>query len=103
MAGGRRKKRSRDSSSSSIGQNEKTLKTSDMAEESSITNDRCMIEMLRNSVDFLRKELQEGFSKMHTDMDILRCELKAEITILKEKIKDIESSLEYTRKERWIC
>ena len=36
---------------------------------------------------------------MHTDMDILRCELKAEITILKEKIKDIESSLEYTQGE----
>ena len=75
------------------------MKTSYMAEETATTNERSMFEMLRNSVECLRKELQEGFSKIHTDMDILRCEMKAEMTILKETVKDMERSLEFTQGE----
>lgn len=65
-----------------------------MAEENATKNERAIIEMFET----LQAELQ-GFSKIHTDMYILRCELKAEMVIFKEKVKDIESSLEFTQVE----
>lgn len=39
------------------------------------------------------------FSKIHTDMDELRHELKADMKILKEKVKEIERSIEFTQGE----
>ena len=103
MAGGRRKKkRSRGSSSSSVGLQEKILKSSFGMEEAGITNEQAMADsfvMLRDSVECLRKEMAEGFSKIHTDMDFLRHELKADMKILKEKVKDIERSVEFTQGE----
>ena len=71
-------------------------------EEAGITNEQAMADsfvMLRDSVECLRKEMAEGFSKIHTDMDFLRHELKADMKILKEKVKDIERSVELTQGE----
>ena len=99
MAGGRRnkKKRSRGSSSSSAGLQEKILKSSSGKEETAITNDQAMADcfvMLRDSVECLRKEMAEGFSKIHTDMDVLRYKLKADMKNLNEKVKELKTSIE---------
>lgn len=100
MAGGRRKKRSRGSSSSSTGGLQEKIQKTDMAEkdegEQNITE---AYKMLKDSVDCLRKELSEGFSKMHTEMDILRYELKSDMAEVKSTMKELEKSLEFTQEE----
>ena len=52
-----------------------------------------MYNELKNSLDCLRQVVSEGFVKLHTDLDRLRFEFKAEIDAVKLSIKDIEKSL----------
>ena len=54
--------------------------------------------MSRDSAECLRKEMAEGFSKIHTDMDFQRHELKADMKILIEKVKEIEKSVQLTQR-----
>ena len=58
-----------------------------------------MYNELKNSLDCLRQVVSEGFVKLHTDLDKLRFEFKAEMDAVKLSIKDIEKSLTYTQSE----
>ena len=43
------------------------------------SDDDSMCNELKNSLDCLRQVVSEGFVKLHTDLDKLRCEFKTEI------------------------
>ena len=58
-----------------------------------------MYNELKNSMDCLRQVVSEGFVKLHTDLDKLRDEFKAELDAVKLSIRDIEKSLTYTQSE----
>ena len=47
--------------------------------------------------ELLNTVIHHTISKIHSDMDILRYELKSDMAILKEKIKAIEHSVEFTQ------
>ena len=77
------KKRSKQGSSSSI------------EEEGTIRSDN--VQMLKDSIDCLKKVVSEGFAKLHEDMDKLRHEFKEDLDGVKGTIKDIEESLSSTQ------
>ena len=79
------KKRSKQGSSSSI------------EEEDTIRPDN--VQMLRDSIDCLKKVVSEGFAKLHEDMDKLRHEFKEDLDGVKGTIKDIEGSLSSTQED----
>ena len=55
--------------------------------------------MLRDSIECLRREMFDGFSKIYSEMDSLRHAMKADMKILKEKVREIEKSIEFTQGE----
>ena len=79
------KKRSKQGSSSSI------------EEEGTIRPDN--VQMLKDSIDCLKKVMSEGFAKLHEDMDKLRHEFKEDLDGVKGTIKDIEESLSSTQED----
>ena len=79
------KKRSKQSSSSSI------------EEEDPIRPDN--VQMVKDSIDCLKKVMSEGFAKLHEDMDKLRHEFKEDHDAVKGTIKDIEKSLNSTQED----
>ena len=44
-------------------------------------------------------QMSEGFSKIHTEMDILRYKLKSDLEQVKSTMKDLENSIEFTQEE----
>ena len=51
-------------------------------------------QMIFDSIAVLRKEMNTGLSKIQTDMDIFRNDVKVEIQSLKTTVTDVERSLE---------
>ena len=74
------KKRSKQGSSSSIKEEEGTIRPVN-------------VQMLKDSINCLKKVMSEGFAKLHEDMDKLRHEFKEDLDGVKGTIKDIEESL----------
>ena len=72
----RRKKHSKQGSGSSV------------EEEGTIRPEN--VQMLKDSLDCLKKVMSEGFAKLHEDMDKLRHEFKQDLDGVKGTIKDIE-------------
>ena len=89
--GQRKRKKSKRGSSSS--------ETEEVMSASASNGGDSMYNELKNSLDCLRQVVSEGFVKLHTDLDKLRFEFKAEIDAVKLSIKDIERSLTYTQSE----
>ena len=79
------KKRSKQGSSSSI------------EEEGTIRPDN--VQMLKDSIDCLKKVMSEGFAKLYEDMDKLRQKFKGDFDGVKGIIKDIEESLSSTQED----
>ena len=79
------KKRSKQGSSSSI------------EEEGTIRPDN--VQMLKDSIDCLKKVMSAGFAKLQEDMDKLRHEFKEDLDGMKGAIKDIEESLSSTQED----
>ena len=78
------KKRSKQGSSSSI-------------EEGTSRPDN--LQLLKDSIDCLKKVVSEGFAKLHEDMDKLRHEFKEDLDVVKGTIKDVEESLSSTQED----
>ena len=89
MAGGRKTKKPKHSSSSSG--NEEGMAAS--GEKNGDENG------LQHSIDCLKTIVSKGFAKIHADLDILRAEFKSEMKEVKGSIKDIEQSLSFTQGE----
>ncbi|KAL9958060.1 hypothetical protein ACROYT_G035027 [Oculina patagonica] len=70
-----------------------------MMAASSVDNGESIYSDLKYSIDSLRKIVTEGFAKVHTDLDVLRAEFKADIDQVNSSIKDIEKSLSSTQSE----
>ena len=79
------KKRSKQGSSSSI------------EEEGTSRPDN--LQLLKDSIDCLKKVVSEGFAKLHEDMDKLRHEFKEDLDVVKDTIKDVEESLSSTQED----
>ena len=79
------KKRSKQGSSSSI------------EEEGTSCPDN--LQLLKDSIDCLKKVVSEGFAKLHEDMDKLRHEFKEDLDVVKGTIKDVEKSLSSTQED----
>lgn len=79
------KKRSKQGSSSSV------------EEEGTIRPDN--LQLLKDSIDCLKKVVSEGFATLHEDMDKLRHEFKEDLDAVKGTIKDIEESLSSTQED----
>ena len=79
------KKRSKQGSSSSI------------EEEGTSRPDN--LQLLKDSIDCLKKVVSEGFAKLHEDMDKLRHEFKEDLDVVKGTIKDVEESLSSTQED----
>ena len=73
----------------------KQKSSSSIEEEDTIRRDN--VQMLKDSIDCLKKVVSEGFSKLHKDMDKLRHEFKEDLDGVKGTIKDIEESLSSTQ------
>ena len=80
-----REKRSKQGSSSSI------------EEEGTSRPDN--LQLLKDSIDCLKKVVSEGFAKLHEDMDKLRHEFKEDLDVVKGTIKDVEESLSSTQED----
>ena len=64
-----------------------TMETQDQQEKATT-------QMILDSIAVLRKEMNTGLSKIQTDMDIFRNDVKVEIQSLKTTVTDVEKSLE---------
>ena len=64
-----------------------TMETQDQQEKATT-------QMIFDSIAVLRKEMNTGLSKIQTDMDIFRNDVKVEIHSLKTTVTDVEKSLE---------
>ena len=69
--------------------------SSTIEEEGTMHSDN--VQMLKDSIDCLRKVVSEGFAKLHEDMDKRRHEYKENLEGVKSIIKDIEESLSSTQ------
>ena len=56
--------------------------------------EKATTQMIFDSIAVLRKEMNTGLSKIQTDMDIFRNDVKVEIQSLKTTVTDVEKSLE---------
>ena len=56
--------------------------------------EKATTQMIFDSITVLRKEMNTGLSKIQTDMDIFRNDVKVEIHSLKTTVTDVEKSLE---------
>ena len=56
--------------------------------------EKATTQMIFDSIAVLRKEMNTGLSKIQTDMDIFRNDVKVEIHSLKTTVTDVEKSLE---------
>ena len=54
---------------------------------------------LKSSIDALNHVMTEGFAKIHSDVDNLRLEFKAELAGIKSTINDLETSLNSTQQD----
>ena len=79
------KKRSKQGSSSSI------------EEEGTSRPDN--LQLLKDTIDCLKKVVSEGFAKLHEDMDKLRHEFKEDLDVVKGTVKDVEESLSSTQED----
>ena len=52
---------------------------------------------LKDSIDSLTKVVTEGFATIHSDMDKLRNDFKADLDEVGRKIRELESSLTYNQ------
>ena len=80
-----REKRSKQGSSSSI------------EEEGTSRPDN--LQLLKDSINCLKKVVSEGFAKLHEDMEKLLHEFKEDFYVVKGTIKDIEESLRSTQED----
>ena len=71
--------------------------SSSIEEEGTICSDN--VQMLKDSIDCLKRVMSEGFAKLHEDMDKLRHEFKEDLDSVKGAIKDIEESLNSTQED----
>ena len=56
--------------------------------------DKTATQVILDSIEVLRKEMNTGLSKIRTDMDIFRSDVKVDIQSLKTTVADVEKSLE---------
>ena len=78
------KKRIKPSSSSSVEEDDMTASN---------------YQSLKSSIDALNHVMTEGFAKIHSDVDNLRLEFKAELAGIKSTINDLETSLNSTQQD----
>ena len=78
------KKRIKPSSSSSVEEDDMTASN---------------YQSLKFSIDALNHVMTEGFAKIHSDVDNLRLEFKAELAGIKSTINDLETSLNSTQQD----
>ena len=67
--------------------------SSSIKEEGTISPDN--VQMLKESIDCLKKVVSEGFAKLHEDMDKLRHEFNEDLDVMKGTIKDIEVMMSF--------
>ena len=69
--------------------------SSSIEEEGTIPSDS--LQLLKDSIDCLKKVVSEGFAKIHEDMGKLWHEFKEDLEAVKDTIKDVEKSLSSTQ------
>ena len=54
---------------------------------------------LKDAIDCLKKLVTDGLAELHTDLDKLRYDFKADISEVKSSLRNLEDSIEFTQGE----
>ena len=65
-----------------------------------VEGDDCPNKELKDAIDCLRKLVTDGLAELHTDLDKLRYDFKADISEVKSSIRKLEDSIEFTHLKR---
>ena len=61
-----------------------------------VEGDECPNKELKDAIDCLKKFVSDGLAELHTDLDNLRYDFKADISAVKSSIRKLEGSIEFT-------
>ena len=64
-----------------------------------VEGDDCPNKELKDAIDCLKKLVTDGLAELHTDLDKLRYDFKADINEVKSSIRKLEDSIEFTQGE----
>ena len=64
-----------------------------------VEEDDCPNKELKDAIDCLKKLVTDGLAELHTDLDKLRYDFKADISEVKSSIRKLEDSMEFTQGE----
>ena len=64
-----------------------------------VEGDDCPNKELKDAIDCLKKLVTDGLAELHTDLDKLRYDFKADISEVKFSIRKLEDSTEFTQGE----
>ena len=64
-----------------------------------VEGDDCPNKELKDAIDCLKKLATDGLAELHTDLDKLRYDFKADISDVKSSIRKLEDSIEFTQGE----
>ena len=64
-----------------------------------VEEDDCSNKEVRDAIDCLKKLVTDGLAELHTDLDKLRYDFKADISEVKSSIRKLEDSMEFTQGE----
>ena len=70
------------------------MKTSTLSKETTA----CPNKELKDAIDCLKKIVTDGLAELHTDLDKLRYDFKADISEVKSSIRKLEDSIEFIPK-----